>query len=187
VLLTPIRVDVETRRLKALEARMPTIVARTINRSAGSARTAAGRAMAADLGLPVGEVRSRLRLERAKPEAEHLFAELSVRGRPIPLIRFGAKGPEPSRGRGRGVTVRTGSGRIRLAHAFIATMPRSKHRGVFQRVATKRLPIVQLFGPSLPDVFAKPEIVRTIKDRYAEVFPKNLQHELDYELSRLTK
>jgi hypothetical protein len=78
--------------------------------------------------------------------------QLEITGNRIPLIDFAARGPEPSRGRGRGVSYRLPGGRSRDPHAFIATMP-SGHRGVFKRTGKERNPIIQSHGPSLVNVF----------------------------------
>ena len=57
-----------------------------------------------------------------------------------------------------------------------------QHRGVFERRTRKRLPIRELFGPSLPHVFAKfiPEALK----RGEESLVKNLQSELRFALSQ---
>lgn len=170
------------RGLKALRTRAPYAVARAINKSAMSARTEAAREISADIGLRVGLVRGEISVDRATPE--RAIATIGVRGRRIPLIEFGARGKEPSRGRGRGVTYRMRGVRMRLPHAFIAQM-RSGHRGVFKRTRTKRLPIVELHGPSLARVFAKDAIVKAVRARYEEAMTKNLPHEIEFELRRL--
>lgn len=161
---------------------LPYAIARGINRSAGSAQTVAVRELSRDLGARAKDVRDNLRLKPAR--AQDLSATLTATGRRIPLISFHARGPEPSRGRGRGVTYRIRGGPQRLPHAFIATM-RSGHRGVFRRAEVRRLPIIELFGPSIPLVFARRAIRNAILGRYAEVLPGNLKHEIEFELRRL--
>jgi hypothetical protein len=116
----------------------------------------------------------------------------------IPLIKFGARGPEPSRGKGRGVSYKLGGqGKQRVPNAFIATMP-SGHRGVFVRAmgahgplqgslarlakSGGRLPIRELAGPSLGHVFARyrPEA----QGIAAEFFDRNFARELKFQASR---
>lgn len=164
-----------------LEAGAQTAIRRALSRTAVSVRVAMARAMSDDTGLKVGTIRDRLRVEivdHADP-----VARISVSGARIPLIEFGARGPEPSRGRGRGVTARLTGGAGRYPHAFIATM-RSGHRGVFQRRGTTRLPIYELRGPSLPKVFTK--YIPLGLARGEEQLAKNLEHELQFALSRST-
>jgi hypothetical protein len=136
--------------------RFPVAIARALNRAGTSTRAVMARAISKDTGLPVNTVRGKLHLDKATPH--HLVVRISVTGKRLPLINFKARGPEPSRGRGRGVTARLPGGAGRYPHAFIATMA-TGHKGVFQRQSrgpgSRRLPIRQLYGPSLPKVFEK--------------------------------
>ncbi|HXG88770.1 MAG TPA: phage tail protein [Vicinamibacterales bacterium] len=149
-------------------------VVRAANRAIKSARTHMVREIAADLGLKSGDVRDAMKMREAtffNPEAR-----LATNLARIPLIKFGARGPEPSRGRGRGVTYKLGGSRNRVEHGFIATM--GGHRGVFARVGKQRLPVSELHGPSLGRVFAKfrPGGI----EKAQEAFAKNFDHELAY-------
>jgi hypothetical protein len=146
---------------------------RGLNRGIGAARTFLVKEIARDTGLKSGDVRSKLFLREAT--ASLPVASLAASKKRLPLILFGARGPEPSRGKGRGVSYRLPGGRGRAPHAFLATM-RSGHRGVFARVARGRLPIRELRGPSLGRVFAKfrPDAIA----RANAVVLSTLQHEI---------
>lgn len=176
------------RSLSALRDRAPVAVARALNRAAGSTRTMMVRHVAADVGIKASDVRKVMHLQEARPsQGDKMVARLSISGKRIPLIAFGARGPEPSRGRGRGVSARLKGGRNRYPHAFIATM-RSGHRGVFQRVTGARrhglpphrgqLPIHELKGPSLPKVFEK-YVADGLKRGEAALLT-NLRHEMRF-------
>lgn len=169
------------RGIAKLQERAPFALARAVNRAAESARTAMVRAMATDMGmsLKASTIRDQIVMQPAHPR--HLVASLVVTGRRIPLIDFKARGPEPSRGRGRGVTAGVRGGRTLYPRAFIATMS-SGHRGVFLRKGTARLPIAELHGPSLPHVFAKYFAVG--QARGEEALITNVQHELRFALSQ---
>lgn len=175
--------------IQKLKARAPLAQMRALNRAIGSANVAMVRVIAGDVGVKQGVVRDRIRTELATPA--RLRARLYANAKRIPLIDLGAKGPEPSRGRGRGVTVKSASGRKPIPNAFIATM-RSGHRGVFQRVAgssgrrgpapnRSQLPIRELFGPSIWQVFRKFEAVGMARGR--EQLIKNLQSEFKFALA----
>lgn len=166
--------------LDQLGARGPAVVARAINRTAAAERTQAKRAIAADTGLRAKEVDDALRLQPAT--TTRLTATISVSGRRIPLIAFSARGPEPSRGKGRGVSYRLPKGRGRHPNAFIATM-KSGRRGVFVRTTPQRLPIVQLHGPSLPKSF-ETTYLGTAPERAHATMLKNLAHEISFALKR---
>lgn len=185
-----VRVDVRdvVEAFRKLRAEAPRPIMRAVNRTMQQVQTVAVRELSRDTGLPQHEIRrgrgegARYRGQPAmvlhKATVGDLRASLVVVGDRIPLIRFRARGPEPSRGKGRGVTYHLGRlGTRRARHAFIATM-RSGHRGVFLRTSTSRLPIVQLYGPSLPRVFALKE--REMRAVAEQRMPMNLTHEIEF-------
>jgi len=148
---------------------------RAMNRSIASGRTVMVREIARDTGLKSKDVRAALVMREAfanRPEAS-----LAAKLKRLPLIDFRARGPEPSRGKGRGVTYRLQGGKGRVENAFIATM-KSEHRGVFKRAGEARLGIVELKGPSLGHVFAKYRPLGLA--RVQEVFDKNFAHEAGF-------
>lgn len=169
----------------------------SMNRAIVSGRAVMAREIARDLGMGVGSVKDAMPERRATiASAEAAFAAKMKR---IPLLDFRASGPEPSRGKGRGVSYRLPTGRGRLPNAFIVQM-QSTHRGVFVRsgkagIRTGRiigwrkskgawsfnLPIHELFGPSLGHVFAKFQPMGLAATR--EAFDTAFAHEWD----RLTK
>lgn len=159
-------------KLSQIERRLPRAIPRALNRGATSGRTVMVRAMARDTGLKAKDVRGRVSIERATT-ARHV-ASLSASQRRVPLIQFRARGPEPSRGKGRGVRARIPGGQGRYPNAFIATM-RSGHRGVFRRTGRGRLPITELHGPSIARVFLRH--VGVGRRRALEMMQSTLEHE----------
>lgn len=148
---------------------------RALNRGIASAKTVMVRLIAADTGLKVSDVRDAIPLHEAT--FSRPAARIAASLKRIPLIKFGARGTEPSRGKGRGVSYRLKGGAGRLPKAFIATMP-TGHRGVFMRVGTRRLPIKERFGPSLGHVFKTHRAAGVA--RAMEMFTKNFDHELKF-------
>jgi hypothetical protein len=174
------------RAIEALQSRAPVAIARAINKSADSGKVVLVREMSRDVGTKVSDMREQVTISPARPE--RLSAQIIATGARIPLIDFQAKGPYPSRGRGKGVTYRIGSARKTLAHAFIARMS-SGHKGVFERTPGKfmrtrprRQAIHEKFGPSLPRVFRK--FIPVATARVQEQLPKNISAELRFELSK---
>lgn len=162
--------------IENMKAQFPRAVSRAISRTAVAARTTMAKAIAQDTGIPSGTVKAQMQIILANDAAE-----LVITGKRLPLIMFKARGPEPSHGRGRGVSYQLPGSRSSVADAFIATMP-TGHRGVFKRRGNARLPIVELFGPSLPHVFAKH--LPLGQARAKEALLSNLQSELRFALSR---
>jgi hypothetical protein len=164
--------------LNVLKDRFPAGLRRAVLRAANSGRVEMARAIAQDTGLGVRRVRDEIGVQRV----DEFGAEISVEGARLPLIDFRARGPEPSRGRGRGVAYRLPGGRATAPRAFIATM-RNGHRGVFQREeGAARLPIAELHGPSLAEVFSK--LVPIAQERAHAALRTNLMHEISYALRR---
>jgi len=177
-----------SRALSQLGKRGPIAVARGLNRTAMSERTVMARAVATDMGIKVGDAKSAIVVDKAT--AAKLTARLSSRGKRMPLINFRATGPFPSRGRGQGVAYTARGGRQRIANAFLAVVTRAGddgehagHRGVFIRLGKKRLPIKQLYGPSIAHVFS--QLLPVGEARRNEVLTTNVGHEIQFELSRL--
>jgi hypothetical protein len=184
------------RKVALLRQRAPNAIARALNRAGNSAVTAMIRVISADTGIKRADLKGttprnrRIWTHEARPgnEVITVFADLKR----IPLYDFGAKGPYPSRGKGRGVTARLrGGATTRYPHAFIATM-RSGHTGVFQRMGGKRrggpphysqLPIYELMGPSIAHVWTKHADVGV--KRAQEQLLKNLTHEFKFATGRV--
>lgn len=158
-----------------LERILPIPTARALNRAGASMKTLAVREIANDLGVKQMDIRDRIGVREATPD--RLEVLLSASPRRIPIIDFNARGPEPSRGRGTGVRARIGGSAANYPKAFIATM-KSGHRGVFSRSTTARLPIYEMFGPSVWKVFLK--YVQPVLDRGREQLLKNLASEIRF-------
>lgn len=162
-------------------------IARALNRSINSGRTEAKRRIAEDMGLKVSDAADFVTVQEATPD--RLTATVKVSARRVPLIKFGATGPEPSRGQS-GVRANLKGGTGTYPDAFIARMA-SGHRGVFKRIGSARksrgawtpnLPILELKGPSAWASFQKhqPAVIARVQEQLA----KNLPHEIQYALSR---
>ncbi len=168
-----------TANIQRLRVQAPIAVARALNKSIASGRTIMAHDMSQDLGIKVGTVRDAIKLKEATPSNQ--TAQISTDMKRIPLSEFSPSGPDPSRGKGRGITYRMQGQRRRLEHAFFARMA-SGHRGVFLRKATGRLPIREAMGPSLGHVFIKfrPNGIA----RSAEQLRKNLVSEFRFVMSQ---
>lgn len=161
--------------LEGMGKAAPAIMARSLNRAGTAGKTAMVKAVRADTGIAQKNIEREIRLDKATRTVPRFV--VSIAGTRIPLIAFQARGPEPSRGKGRGVSYRLPGGRGRIPSAFIATM-RSGHRGVFKRKTTRRLPIAELRGPSLPHVFEK--FFPAFRSVAEDSLLKNLRHEIDF-------
>lgn len=164
-------------------------ILRSVKRGTASGRTLMARLVAKDMGLKVGEVRNQIIMKEPRANDDVPTGELRASLERIPLYKFQAKGPFPSRGRGRGVSYKGEGGRKRISDAFIARMS-SGHMGVFKRglkTPIRRppkysaLPIYELFGPSIGRVFAKhqPEVMARAQEQITKELERNLRFFLE--------
>lgn len=180
------RIDVKAslraamRRLDELGGNSTKALVRGLNKALTSERAVFAREVAKDVGAKVSAVKDELKPRNATPKLT--IARLKARGFRLGLIDLKARGPEPSRGAGGGVTAVVQGARKRYPHAFITTM-RSGHRGVFQRAARGRLPIHELFGPSIARVFGRKIPGRL--EQTSDTVLKKVKHEIEYEIMRL--
>lgn len=164
--------------IAAFKRKFPYAIKRAVERAVVSARAQMAKDLAADTGVGSKYAKDQIKVNKLG-DAD---IQLEVSGKRIPLIAFGARGPEPSRGRGNGVSYKLPTGRGREEHAFIATMPRGGHRGVFVRRGGGRLPIKELYGPSLGHAVMKYLPAAAAKAK--ESLLKNLRSEISYALKR---
>lgn len=172
------------RDLEGQPAKVQRAFVRAAKRSIDSGRSVLVKLIAGDTGLQQKVVREAITMRY--PTLSDPIASMTARKRRLSVIHFSARGPNPSRGRGNGVTWRNPfTGQQRNEHAFIASTKvqqdgsGAENKAVFVRTAgSKRLPVKKLFGPSIGQVFSKfrPEgVARTL-----EVFDKNFDHELGF-------
>lgn len=178
-------VRINDRELKKLErslAEIPRAMGKVmslgLNRTATEARTKIARSLAPRTGLNIKDVRDRTILRRAT--YSRWRSGVSISRKRIPLARFGARQTK------KGVTYKQGSGRKRvlIRHAFISQMP-GGHTGVFRRKYSRRLPIVELRGPSLGQVWssAHDEARRIFTESQARL-AKNISDQVNLILQR---
>ena len=149
------------------------ILRRSLNRGASASPSRIARRIAAVMPLPKEEIRRHVHVRLAT--GQRLTATFTVWGSPTPLIRLSAW--ETARG-----VAYQGVGSRKLAKgAFIATMPRGR-TAVFRRRGVGRLPIRELYGPSIPDVFdrsAIEHVARRAGDDVVRTLDRQVKRELE--------
>jgi Prophage minor tail protein Z (GPZ) len=170
------------KRMNATSAQARKAIPRALNRVATTGRAQAARNIVKGASINVGEIKKGIKIQRANGEA--LNAALIANGRPIALIRFKPSGGGTSHRR-LPVTVNIFGKTVTLQHAFIETTAQG-HKGVFSRqnpkggAISKRLPIFEMFGPSVANRFGQPDIKaiveRVIKERFAIEMQQQMEH-----------
>ena len=150
---------------------MPKVIARAINKSGKSAKTAMVKAVRTDMGLKAKDVRDGLVFRPARFE-RNPTAKIVVSAKRISLIKFG--GTQLKRA---GYKSRLKGGAGTIKGAFVATIGGEKK--VVIRKGKTRTPTRTLRGPSLGKVFAKHWPTVGAK-RYREQMAKNLKSEIRF-------
>ena len=159
---------------------IPPAIARALNKTIQSAKSTATKSIAANIGIKQQDVRSVLDIDKANRNNLTAILKASSKRR-LPVIKIDPRATQDESG----VSYKGQDGQIRhIDHAFIATM-RSGHRGVFKRKPdAKRLPIIELQGPSIQKVFVNHAIQEAIKSAIDARWQPNLDHEVWFELQR---
>ena len=185
--------------LAKAEGIYPKVMSRAINSTLTTVRSDAVDAIANDLNLSKTFIRNSFTVRRAT--YTDVAGAVISSSAPISLIHFaGTRQLAP----GKGVSVRVKKSQpiVHLKHAFIEAPKGGEQvweraEGLYMGRAWKRtfpyhhlprhmrLPIEKLTGPRITDEYGKEPIVNAVAARAGEVYAKNLDHELDYELSQL--
>jgi hypothetical protein len=160
---------------REMPVRVRGAVVRSLNRAIVSGQAAIARLIAGDTGLKVKDVKTAFSLDKASDGRPS--ASVAAGFKRIPLIQFNVKDSSSklTKALGGGVSYTIGNVRKSIPNAFVATM-KTGHRGVFVRVGKKRLPIRELYGPSIGKVFLK--FQDQGQSRAEEAFLGNFEHEL---------
>ncbi|MBE0470509.1 MAG: phage tail protein [Methyloprofundus sp.] len=166
------------RMLHGLSGAAPKALSRALNRSLENARSNAVKKVREEYTVRARDVRQTIRLTRSKPN--QLEGEVRSTGRSLPLSAFSVA-PKTVNGKRRSpirVSVRKGS-KQGMNRAFVARVGGSVR--VFERVGGRRLPIRQLFGPSVPQMIGN----KTVVDFVSIEARKTMDVRLDHEIKRI--
>ena len=133
-----------------------------------------------------------------KATVTQLSGLFESKGKPLPLIDYSARQTKA----GVSVQVKKKNPRAVIMGAFIQTM-KSGHKGAYWREyrgpkvpvnkmipyaklpKKYRLPIKQLYGPRIPDILGDQPVMAVVLAKADERLHKNMEKELNYELSKL--
>lgn len=174
------------RRMKAVPQKIPVVMSRALNKTMTTAKTAAAREIASEVAIKVTTAKKSMTITKATRFAWVTTAILS--GRRIPLIEFAAK---QTKKKGVSYKIKKGGKRERRPRAFIRTM-RSGHKGVFRRKPRfsraglfPRLPIQELRGPSVKEVFSKTAgLIAGVMEKARVTLKKEIERQVNLILKR---
>ena len=161
---------------------VPKAVVNAINRAAQGGRTDAVRKAREEYVIQAGRIRENIEIRQAN--SANLSASIISRGRPRALSYFKISPDSPAKHRppdGVYVKVKSNGGKT-IAKSFVAKMA-SGHVGVFNREGAKRFPIVERYGPSIPQMIGS-DSVRAFVEEGAQ---RRLDERLDHEINRILR
>jgi hypothetical protein len=175
VKLDPNDVNRIQRLLSYVPKSIPKVFCTALNKTATTARKESAQKIAAASGIKVNIVRGRIRLTPAT--YTRWISKITVYASRIPIIKL-LKGR--IRDGERKFTVPTKiamyvAGKGEPDSPFFATMP-SGHFGLFDRVGLNRLPIREVFGPSLGEIFEGSQgIINAVQRNASANLAKNVE------------
>jgi hypothetical protein len=183
------RVTIRADRTASITKAVALATMRALNRAIITTRADVSSRLNKETGVRVKVIKKRLLV--IPPKIDNLEATLRISGIPVPAVEYRAK-QTPT-----GVAFGTGSSRVFLKGAFLATM-KTGHRGVYSRSRPSRsrkgkprsspaLPIFERFGPPLSTVALRSAILEASQTVGEEAFRKNLAHEMQRRLGHLGK
>lgn len=153
-------------------------VVAALNRAVEGARTEAVKKVRERYYIKAKDVRDAIEIKKATINS--LVAVIRASGSPIALSKFRVTPSRPpTKRRTKPIIVRVvkgGGGPIE--GAFVARM-QSGHVGVFRRVTKARLPITELYGPSIPQMLGHESVAEYIEEKARERLEERLEHEID--------
>jgi hypothetical protein len=184
--------------LHDIPEKVPLVISRSVNKTLTGIKTDAAKEITQIMNVTQAIVKDTMKINKATPT--NLSAWFRSTGKPTPLTKFIGTAQTAT---GVSVKVRKDEPRTVIQRTFVAKM-KSGHTGVFWRdwhgtrqpVNKKirysalpkfmRLPIEQKYGPRIPDYLGdKGPIMQRVLVKAGERMHKNIEHELDYELSKL--
>ena len=156
----------------------PKAVARTLNRIAGSVRAASGKHIAPLMNTKQSDIKRRLQVEKAYPK--RLWVSLVASGNALRLIAFKA------RATAKGVVAKAWGVNKLYKHTFIAPVKRgSSTNAVFVRKSKHSLPIKQLWGAGIRQLFKQKENVTLMKSVVHIRLPIEFKNNLQYYVNKI--
>lgn len=171
-----------TKLLAGCSKAIPSVFSNAMNRAAEQGRTVAIRCVTQEYTVKAKTVRDSMRIKKASESS--LFAELSSKGRRLPLRDFKhSPGEGDTTGANRKqIRVAVKKGPLKpLENAFI-------YRGrIFQRLGAARLPVEQKFSNAVPVMLNNDVVVENVTETMDSAMKKRLDYEIKRTLNKAVK
>lgn len=167
--------------LKRVPNGAPKAVVAALNRASQGARTDAIKKARERYHIKAKDVRNTMQITKAT--YNDMTTTIRASGSPIALSRFKISPTKPVKRRKKPVVARVvrGAGGP-IVKVFVARV-KSGHVGVFKRAGKSRLPIKQLYGPSVPQMLGHESVTKYLEEKALE----RLEERFEHEISRLLR
>ncbi|VFQ46911.1 phage tail protein [Desulfoluna butyratoxydans] len=163
-------------------------VCKSLNRAANGVKTDAAKEARTVYNVKATAVKKTCKLFKATHS--NLDASAVFTGEGIPLYAFAPKSSKPNVYVKAGITVKVKAARKKVRGGFVARMP-SGHVGVFKRTGKfgrRKIEELEKFrelkSTSIPQMLNNPKVKSALQVKAAQRFTKNLDHEMDYLMSK---
>ena len=170
-----------SRRLDQQRKEMPKVITTALNRTAGNAAVAVRRGISQATGIAVGKIKPRMALKKATRSRQ--IAILTAFAHTPNLVRFAsaaAIGASLKR-KGKGLKAKAWAKRARV---FPGTFVANRGRTVFVRRGKGRLPITNVYGPSIPRSMGSKRVLRHVQEIIVRRWRINFAHEFKRKFER---
>ncbi|GAV24804.1 hypothetical protein ciss_07370 [Carboxydothermus islandicus] len=168
--------------LKGIPKGVEKAVAAALNRAAEGARTVAIKKVRERYYIKAKDVRDTIEIKKAT--ISNPVALIRASGSPIALSKFRiTPSAPPAKRRKKPIIARVVRGEGGpIKGAFVARM-QSGHIGVFRRIGKERLPITELYGPSVPQMLGH----ETVTEYVEQIARERLESRLEHEINRILR
>lgn len=164
--------------LKHIPKATPKAVSAALNRAIQGSKTEASRKIREIYTIRAKDINETIAINKSTPTS--LQAVIRSRGSSTAMSKFrvtpnrypGKKGTPPVKAQ-----IKKGFGGY-IKGAFMARM-KSGHLGVFRRSSGRSFPIVENFGPSVPQMLGNEAVIEYVEERTRERFEERLEYEID--------
>jgi len=149
-------------------------VGSALSRAAATGKTYAKTPVSEEYAISSGQfLRYTKTINHYRESGGTLSVELGFRGNVIPLMQFNTRVSRDGR-----VTTEVKRGRSStLTSAFYARM--GSHAGIYERLASSRFPVQELYGPATPQMmYSNEAVLDRMEEHMAETFDKRIDHEM---------
>ena len=158
----------------------PKAVARTLNRVSGSTKSASTKHIAPLMNAKQADIKRRMVEDKAYPRK--LWASIIASGSPLKLMSFKA------RQTARGVVAKAWGVKKLYKHTFIAPVKKgSSNMAVYTRKSKHSLPVKQLWGPGIAQLFKQEKNIVIMQDTVLMRLSTEFKNNLNFYVSRLKK